>query len=131
MRIGELADRTGVSVRALRYYEQQDLLTSERSAGGQRHYSGGAVERVRLVQELYAAGLTSKTIVALMPCVVEGAATPELLDRLAVERDRIDNHISAMLGVRDRLDTVIAGAATQLHTGRHCRGDADRHDRSG
>ena len=38
MRIGELAARSGVSVRALRYYEEQDLLISTRSASGQRHY---------------------------------------------------------------------------------------------
>ncbi len=33
MRIGELARRTGVSERSLRYYEQQGLLVSERTAG--------------------------------------------------------------------------------------------------
>lgn len=36
MRIGELASRVGVSVRALRYHEEQDLLASARSPSGQR-----------------------------------------------------------------------------------------------
>ncbi|MGW0212157.1 MerR family transcriptional regulator [Streptomyces sp. NPDC003233] len=70
MRIGELAARTGVSVRALRYYEEQHLLSSERSPSGQRHYSHDAVDRVLLIQQLYAAGLPSKSIVELLPCVV-------------------------------------------------------------
>ena len=81
MRIGELATRTGVSVRALRYYEEQGLLVSERSPSGQRHYPDEAVDRVRLIQQLYAAGLPSRSIAELLPCVVDGRATPELLDR--------------------------------------------------
>lgn len=40
MRIGEVAKKAGVSVRALRYYEEQDLLPAERSSGGQRQYPG-------------------------------------------------------------------------------------------
>ncbi len=121
MRIGELAARTGVSVRSLRYYEEQGLLTAERSSSGQRHYPESAVDRVLLVQRLYAAGLSSKKIVELMPCVVDGRATPELLDRLAVERDAIDERIADLTDTRDRLDSVITGAATNMLTGRSCR----------
>ncbi|MEV0848757.1 MerR family transcriptional regulator [Streptomyces sp. NPDC049954] len=120
MRIGELATRAQVSVRALRYYEEQGLLTSERSPSGQRHYPLGAVDRVRLIQQLYAAGLSSRAIVELLPCVVEGRATPELLARLAVERDRIDGRVAELTGARDRLDSVINGATTNLRTGRSC-----------
>ncbi|RYJ31506.1 MerR-family transcriptional regulator [Streptomyces sp. L-9-10] len=128
MRIGELATRTGASVRALRYYEEQNLLTSERSPGGQRQYPESAVDRIQLIQQLYAAGLSSKVIVELMPCVVDGNATPELLDRLAVERDRIDGHITDLVSTRSRLDSVIAGAGTQLRTGRSCRNEATGDD---
>ncbi|MFF1459430.1 MerR family transcriptional regulator [Streptomyces sp. NPDC058330] len=124
MRIGELAGRTAVSVRALRYYEEQGLLTSERSPSGQRHYPESAVDRVRLVQQLYAAGLSSKVIIELLPCVIEGDATPELLERLAVERDRIDGKVAELLDVRSRLDSVITGATTNLLTGRPCRHEA-------
>lgn len=120
MRIGELARRTAVSTRALRYYEEQNLLSAERSDSHQRHYSEAAVDRVLVIQQLYAAGLSSKTIAELIPCVVDGAATPELLDRLAVERDRIDQNIADLTHTRNRLDTVIAGATATLHTGIPC-----------
>jgi len=56
MRIGEIAHRAGVSTRALRYYEEQGLLSSERTHGGQRTYPESAVERVRLIQQFFTAG---------------------------------------------------------------------------
>ncbi|MFF3444407.1 MerR family transcriptional regulator [Streptosporangium sp. NPDC002721] len=121
MRIGELAARGGVSVRALRYYEEQNLLASERSPSGQRHYPDSAVDRVRLIQQLYAAGLPSRSIADLLPCVVNGEATPELLDGLSAERDRIDGQIGELVSVRDRLDTVIAAATANWRTGQSCR----------
>lgn len=76
MRIGELAAKAGVSTRALRYYEEQNLLSATRSPSGQRTYPDGAVDRVQLIQQLYAAGLASKSIVQLLLCVVTGEATP-------------------------------------------------------
>ena len=39
MKIGELAARTGVSIRSLRYYEQQGLLMPVRNENGYREYS--------------------------------------------------------------------------------------------
>lgn len=121
MRIGELATRTGVSVRSLRYYEQQDLLASERTPSGQRFFTESAVGRVQLIQQLYAAGLPSKSIVEMLPCVVHGRATPELLDRLSVERDRIDRLIGDLTSTRNRLDTVITNATVNWQTGKSCR----------
>ncbi|MGW7271956.1 MerR family transcriptional regulator [Streptomyces sp. NPDC054864] len=124
MRIGELALRTGVSTRALRYYEEQNLLAAERSASGQRHYAEAAVEQIRLIRQLYAAGLSSKTIAELTPCVIDGKATPELLQRLTAERDHLDQHIADLTRTRERLDSVIAGASSNMRTGTACRGDS-------
>ncbi|MGW7825241.1 MerR family transcriptional regulator, partial [Streptomyces puniciscabiei] len=95
MRIGELAARTDVSVRSLRYYEEQGLLTSSRSASGQRHYTEAEVERVRFIQRLYAAGLSSRTISELLPCVDSPSEdnSEAALERMAQERDRLSEHI--------------------------------------
>ncbi|MFI2291697.1 MerR family transcriptional regulator [Streptomyces niveus] len=120
MRIGELARRTGVTTRALRYYEEQNLLTAERSASGQRHYAETAVDRIHLIRQLYAAGLSSKTIAELTPCVIDGKATPELLQRLAAERDHLDRHIADLAQTRDKLHSVIDGASSNMQTGAPC-----------
>ncbi|MFD7440565.1 MerR family transcriptional regulator [Streptomyces sp. NPDC059909] len=112
MRIGELATRAGVSVRALRYYEEQKLLKSVRSPSGQRHYPDSAVDRVLLIQQLYAAGLSSRTILGLMPCIETGETHPALLERLSAERDRIVAQIGNLVSARDKLDELIASATS-------------------
>ncbi|GAA3264512.1 MerR family transcriptional regulator [Nonomuraea helvata] len=112
MRIGELAGRSGVSVRALRYYEEQGLLEADRSESGQRHYPESAADRVQLIQMLYSAGLSSRTIAELLPCVDAKVSTPQSRARLAAERDRIDAQIAALARTRDRLDAVIACAGS-------------------
>jgi DNA-binding transcriptional MerR regulator len=122
VRIGEVASRSGVSVRALRYYEEQNLLVSERSPGGQRHYPDSAVDRVRLIQHLYRAGVPSRSIAEILPCLVTGeVVTSALLDRLRAERDRIDQQISELVATRDRLDAGIAEAAAKAAEGAPCR----------
>lgn len=122
MRIGELATRTGVSVRALRYYEEHALLTPDRTPSGQRHYPDSAVARVHLIQQLYAAGLSSRTIHDLLPCVLDGRATPELLHRLTEQRNTLTTKLTALTTTRDTLDRVIANAEANLRTGEECGG---------
>ena len=114
LRIGEVASRSGVSVRALRYYEEQGLLEAERTPSGQRRYAEYAVGRVRLVQQLYAAGLTSRDIIELLPCVHTGVATPEMLARLVEQRDAIDRQIAELSAARERLDGVIQVGTAHL-----------------
>ncbi|MEU0940026.1 MULTISPECIES: MerR family transcriptional regulator [unclassified Embleya] len=120
MRIGELAARTGASVRSLRYYEEQGLLTSVRSAGGQRHYTDHEIERVAFVQRLYAAGLSSRTIVELLPCVDSPSDdhSAAAMERMLQERDRLSDHIEELQRTRNALDVLMAAARAQHDTGR-------------
>jgi DNA-binding transcriptional MerR regulator len=107
MRIGDVAQRAGVSTRALRYYEEQGLLTPDRTYGGQRTYPESAVERVRLIQQFFTAGLPSRTILQMLPCVDAGRATPEVFEILAAERDRITAAMADLAAARDALDRMI------------------------
>ena len=51
--IGEVADRTGVTQRTLRFYEEKGLLTpADRMEGGFRLYSEQDIERVHLIKQL-------------------------------------------------------------------------------
>ncbi|MGH8967614.1 MAG: MerR family transcriptional regulator, partial [Actinomycetes bacterium] len=107
MRIGEVARRAGVSTRALRYYEEQGLLTSERAPSGQRTYSESAVERVRLIQQFFTAGLPSRTILQLLPCVDTGRGSPEVFELMAAERRRITAAMADLAAARDALDRMV------------------------
>ena len=116
MRIGELARRTGVSERSLRYYEQQGLLTSERTPGGHRDYAEWAIDRVARIQILFAAGLNSTTIASMLPCMRDSdggpneIATERLADDLKAERERIDRAIADLARSREILEEVIETA---------------------
>ncbi|WP_157441352.1 MerR family transcriptional regulator [Actinoplanes awajinensis] len=118
MRIGDLAARAGVSVRSVRYYEEQGLLVSVRSPSGQRHYTEQEVERVTFIQRLYTAGLSSRTIAELLPCV----DTPSLensdaaMDRMSEERDRLSAHIDDLIRTRDALDHLMSVASAHRTT---------------
>jgi DNA-binding transcriptional MerR regulator len=111
MRIGELSKRTGVSPRSLRYYEEQGLLASSRSHAGQRRYSDAEVQRVSLIRQLFDAGMSSRVIADVLPCV----DTPGDLDvtesafvTMTRERDRINADISHLIETRDALDVLIS-----------------------
>ena len=112
VRIGEVAREAGVSVRAVRYYEQQGLLTAERSPSGQRLYRQDAVARVRFFQQMYAAGLSSRRIAELLPCWDAGHTDADQRAMLRAERGRIQARVDDLQAALDRLDEVIAVSST-------------------
>ncbi|SOD63638.1 DNA-binding transcriptional regulator, MerR family [Streptomyces zhaozhouensis] len=115
MRIGELARRTGVSERGLRYYEEQGLLRPERLPSGYRVYTELDVAAVRRIRLLLAAGLSTAQIAEALPCMVDEdellqPTCSELVDALAAHRDRIEEAIGELAATRDNLNTLIARA---------------------
>ncbi|GHG65967.1 MerR family transcriptional regulator [Streptomyces griseocarneus] len=115
MRIGELSRRTGVSPRLLRYYEQQDLLGSERDTNGYRRYHPDAPERVARIRELLDAGMTTEVIRTLLPCAQGGPGLLACSHSVQVLDDqlaRVDEQMAelrrkkeALLGVTDAMET--------------------------
>lgn len=99
MRIGELAEASGVSARSLRYYESVGLIRSTRSGGGWRDFDPATVERVVMIQHLLAAGLSSFTIGELLPCL---EATPE--ERTGVMEELLAQEVVRLEAKRRDLD---------------------------
>ncbi|MGW0476223.1 MerR family transcriptional regulator [Streptomyces coeruleorubidus] len=108
IRIGEVARGAGVSVRAVRYYEQQGLLIAERSPSGQRLYRQDAIPLIRFFQQMFAAGLTSRRIAELLPCWDSGHTDAEQRAMLRAERVRIQAKIDDLQAALNHLDEVIA-----------------------
>ncbi|MET8766468.1 MerR family transcriptional regulator [Streptomyces sp. NPDC004658] len=114
MRIGELAEATGTTPRALRHYEQHGLITSVRAANGYRTYDTGTAVRVRNIRRLLEAGLTLDDVRAFLPCL-DGDVTagPASAGALRVARARLavpDARIAAQTAVRDRLAAALREA---------------------
>lgn len=109
MRIGELAEAAGVSVRALRYYEEKGLQASVRNPGGQRIYVATDVARVRFLQSLYAVGMPSSAIADVLPCVDEPSAehSEQAWELMAQQRDRVAADIEELTRTRDELDRIL------------------------
>lgn len=113
MRIGELSRRTGVSIRLLRYYEEQGLLAPVRLPSGYREYQEEDVATVRGIRTLLGAGLGTATIARLLPCMVDDGDSLApgchgLLPDLHQERERIDEAVASLLAAREALDSIIA-----------------------
>lgn len=105
MRIGELAERAGTSVKTIRYYDRIGILhPQERSDSGYRLYGDDALARYRFVRAAQAVGLRLgeiREIIALR----EGGRPPcdfvvDLIGRRATE---LDGRISELVTLRDEL----------------------------
>jgi DNA-binding transcriptional MerR regulator len=104
VRIGELARRTGVPTRMLRYYEEQDLLHPERADNGYRDYDESAVARVTQIRGLLDSGLTTEIIRRIVPFLDRPGQlhphpqclTEETSALLREEADRIQARIDCM-----------------------------------
>lgn len=78
--IGEIAERVGLSVRTLRYYEEVGLVTpSARSEGRFRLYSEDDVQRLSVVKRMKPLGLTLDEMATLLDAL-ERSAHPEQED---------------------------------------------------
>jgi DNA-binding transcriptional MerR regulator len=116
MKIGELSRETGVSVRLLRYYETQGLLTSHRSEGGHRHYDSAAPATVARIRTLLAAGLSTKVIHELMPCFVGDGTELQacVLDHLRTQYAELDSRIADLTRARTALGDILEASTRAL-----------------
>lgn len=93
LRIGELAQRVGLTERTIRYYEELGLLDSvKRLDGGQRVYTDDDVRRLRFVQRLKALGLSLQEMLELERLYRRHRSNRAVLPRLV---ELLDSHIAA------------------------------------
>ena len=113
MRIGQLAEATGLSRDALRFYEKRGLLTSQRSSNGYRSYPAEAADWLRYVRTAQSLGFTLAEIEADLPLMAAGDASAESLrDALRRKLDDITRRVEGLTALRDelsrRLDETMA-----------------------
>jgi DNA-binding transcriptional MerR regulator len=113
VRIGELARLTETSPRLLRYYEERGLVIPERLANGYRDYGDYLVDRVLQVRGLLDAGLPTRLIKQILPClgtprqIVVEDAEPALIEILEAERERMTQRIECLVRNRDAIESYL------------------------
>lgn len=113
MKIGELAARTGVSVRSLRYYDQLGLLTPIRRENGYREYSPLAEEQVRTIQLYLNLGLSTEQIAGFLHCVLKNKEAfckevlPVYRQKLAEIEAQIHLLQNIKLNLEERIQSII------------------------
>jgi MerR family transcriptional regulator, redox-sensitive transcriptional activator SoxR len=114
--VGEVAERSGVAVSALHFYEAQGLISSRRTAGNQRRYPRVVIRRVAFIRASQAVGIPLRRIKAALDQLPEGR-TPtrrdwELLSELW--RTELDDQIGRLQRLRDNLTGCIGCGCLSL-----------------
>lgn len=97
MRISELAQRTGVSVHALRYYERLGLLQPARTAGGYRDYAESSRREVVFIAMSRRIGFSLKAIAGHLPAYRSGRlAFDDMVLAMRQRLGEIDREIATL-----------------------------------
>jgi MerR family redox-sensitive transcriptional activator SoxR len=117
--IGEIARRTGLSVSAIRFYEERGLIEPMRTGGNQRRFLRSDIRRLSFILIAQRLGLTLGEIEAELAKLPQGR-TPTTKDWQAISRairDVLDRRIAELERTRDRLDGCIGCGCLSLS---HC-----------
>ncbi len=117
--IGAIARRTGLSVSAIRFYEEQRLIAPVRSGGNQRRFLRSDIRRLSFILIAQRLGLTLGEIAAELDKLPQGR-TPTAGDWQAISqaiRARLDQRIAELTRTRDRIDGCIGCGCLSLE---HC-----------
>ena len=114
--IGDVAERSGLAVSAIRFYEDKGLITATRTAGGQRRFRRDVLRRLAFIQAAQRVGLTLEEIGAAMDRlpVDSGPTGPEWRALSASWRPLIDERIALLEALRDQLDHCIGCGCLSL-----------------
>jgi DNA-binding transcriptional MerR regulator len=112
MKIGDVAKKTGVSLRTIRYYEELDLISPRnRSRGGFRLYDHEALSRIRLIQSLQHLELSLRDIKTLLVLrdgkITRGELAKALLAELRGHCAKAEERLSLFRTIAQDLDEGI------------------------
>lgn len=114
--VGEVAQRAGVAVSALHFYEQKGLIRSARSSGNQRRYPRGVLRRVALIKVAQRVGIplaeVAQALAVLPPDRRPNAEDWRKLSR--AWRADLDARITRLQRMRDQLDGCIGCGCLSL-----------------
>jgi len=114
--MGEVSHRSGHAPSALRYYERVGLLEATRTTGNQRRYHRSTLRRLAFIRAARHVGLSLEEIRAALATLPAGR-TPTKTDWTRLSRSwrsRLDEQITALMALRDGLDSCIGCGCLSL-----------------
>lgn len=118
--VGEVAERSGVAVSTLHFYEAKGLIASRRNAGNQRRYPREVLRRVAVIKVAQRLGVALSDIAAALATLPEGR-TPTARDwngLSAMWKKDLDQRIEKLMRLRDQLGECIGCGCLSLE---HCK----------
>lgn len=112
MKIGQLAERTGISTKAIRYYEEIGVLPEpDRAANGYRTYDHSAAERIGFIQDAQTSGLSLLEIQMILELRDAGESTcGHVVGSLEIHLAEVDRQMAELARTRKRLTEIIERA---------------------
>ena len=108
MRIGELAEKVGVTTDTLRFYEGRGLIKSVRQENGYRDYSEDMLFILNYIQTAQRLGFTLKEISAEIPYLLEGGLSAEKIADILKEKISVtDRKIKELQHVKHELELLL------------------------
>ncbi len=129
LKIGEVAERVGLSLRTIRFYEEEGLVLPEtRTAGGFRLYARAAVGRLHTIKRLKPLGFSVEEMAEVL-ATLDGLAAGDAADDTAgADRDALRARLEEIRArVEARAEELLAEAARARELGFHLRELAERH----
>jgi DNA-binding transcriptional MerR regulator len=115
LRTGEVAERAGVNVQTLRYYERRGLIAEpERSPGGHRTYPADTVTLLGVIKTAQRLGFTLDEVAELLDTVRRGHPTPDLKQRAVEKIAEIERKIADLTTIREALDRIVSAGCDSL-----------------
>jgi len=107
MKIGELSQKTDVSIDTVRYYEQRGLIPpAARTASGYRQYSAGDVTRLKFIVQAKDLGFTLEEIGQLLAISSDGRTCSQVKAVAHAKADEIGMRIQKLVHMRQTLLTL-------------------------
>ncbi len=107
--IGQVAEKAGISVSAIRYYERNGLLPEAERVSGQRRFNDEIVQRLGIIDVAKRAGFSLEEIGALLASVDEGIPAHEQLQVLAASKLP---EIDALIGRAEEMRNWLTAASS-------------------
>ena len=106
MHIGELADRTGLSLRTIRHYDDVGLLpATARTDGGFRVYSEDDFERLMVIKQMKPLGFSLEEMAEILTLLSAGtrAASPDTPEETEAGRAKLAEFLAKAVHQRDKM----------------------------